>query len=244
MRISCLMPTYNRPTNHPHLLAHAVASFLSQDWPDKELIIGNDCPEQELLCDCPGVVVLNYHQRFQSLGRKIEDMAKRATGELLCRWDDDDWSMPWRLSYSAAKIGDRLEWRPANYWWYQAGRPDRVTEVLHAGNTHVMAIWRPAVLNWLGGYPDRTGDEDQAFNLGLAEAGISPMRNQRIPLDEIFYVYRWGVSATHLSGGGGRVEQLRASYERIGSAQKKAGRHVIVPTRWEVPRNRHQSQHA
>ena len=47
--VSCICPTYNRPPRHQHLLEEAIASFLRQDYPNKELIVLNDCPGQELI---------------------------------------------------------------------------------------------------------------------------------------------------------------------------------------------------
>ena len=51
--VSCIMPTYGRPL----CVAESVALFLAQDYPAKELLIGNDCPGQSLLAELPGVRV-------------------------------------------------------------------------------------------------------------------------------------------------------------------------------------------
>jgi glycosyltransferase involved in cell wall biosynthesis len=65
--VSCICPTYNRPPHHQHLLEEAIESFLRQDYANKELIVLNDCPGQELLCDAPGVRVVNAAERFPSI---------------------------------------------------------------------------------------------------------------------------------------------------------------------------------
>jgi glycosyltransferase involved in cell wall biosynthesis len=41
--ISCIMPTYGRP----EFLGEAVAMFLAQDYPEKELVILNRCSLRE-----------------------------------------------------------------------------------------------------------------------------------------------------------------------------------------------------
>jgi len=71
MKVSCICATYNRSPQHQWLLEEAVESFLRQDYSEKELIILNDCPGQELVCDAPGVVVINIPRRFHSHGEKL-----------------------------------------------------------------------------------------------------------------------------------------------------------------------------
>ena len=51
--VSCIIPTYGRRS----YVAESVALFLAQDYPAKELLIGNDCPGQSLLAELPGVRV-------------------------------------------------------------------------------------------------------------------------------------------------------------------------------------------
>lgn len=241
-RIACLMPTYNRASTARgrQLLREAVGAFAAQEWPAEEataeLIIGNDTPGQRLLCDVPGVRIINYPRRLSSLGGKLSAMIEVAaeTGAtMLMRWDDDDISLPNRFATSLIKMRDRLEWRPSNYWFFQAGRPGEVRESLNAGNGHVMAAWRPELLSMIGGYPDRTGDEDQAFDQAVAAAGVSPLRSvDRLTVERIFYVYRWGVSAHHLSGRGGSVGELQAHWQAIGSEPIEGGTFGITPAPW------------
>lgn len=244
--IACLMPTFNRPSETPEMLGESLAAFLEQDYQAAaHLIIGNDCPEQTLSVarEFQSIVhVVNYPRRFETLGQKLHAMASLATmqygAEALCRWDDDDYSLPHRLSYSADQLGVGVEWRPSNYWWHRAGLPGEVWEVERAGNTHIQAIWRPEVLEQIGGYPDRTGDEDQAFNQALHRRYKTPIAGHgNIDPAELFYVYRWGNSPRHLSGrGGGKA--LREQYKRIGELHIVPGEFEIIPKRWELPARR------
>ena len=68
MKISCLCCTYGRPPDRQYLLEEALQSFIQQSYPDKELIIVNDCPEQELVFQHPDVVVVNLPRRCRTLG--------------------------------------------------------------------------------------------------------------------------------------------------------------------------------
>lgn len=199
--ISCLCPTYNRAPNHLHLIGEAVESFLRQDYPNKELIILNDTPHQGLYCFAPGVRVFNADARFPNLSVKLRECIRLSLGNLFCRWDDDDISLPWRLSLSYERLGDKLEWRPENHWFDNSGKIEKETK--HPGNTHIMAIWRRELLEKMHFYPANVScASDQDFNRQLQIAGINTAGELLKP-EEIFYLYRWAVSPTHLSGTAG-----------------------------------------
>jgi glycosyltransferase involved in cell wall biosynthesis len=215
MKVSCLMPTYNRCPHQQFLIDEAVRSFLLQDYEDKELIICNDTPGQRLIFSQPGVRVFNLSTRFPTLSDKLEWMIGEATGDVLCRWDDDDICLPHRLTYSMNKLGVGLEWRAENYFYCPM---EETIYVEGPGNTHCMAVWRREVLDAIGGYPPKaSGWEDQAFNQALHRAGISEFTGEVIPAEDIFYLYRWGVSDRHLSGSGGGPEGLQRHYDSIGN---------------------------
>jgi len=201
----------------------AVESFLRQTHADSELIICNDEPFQELWIDHPRIRVINSPVRFPTLSDKIEYMIRNAKGDIFCRWDDDDISLPHRLEFSLNKLRDNLEWRPDNYWY----DPGVLKEVKGPGNTHVMALWRKEVLEKIGGYPQKlSGIEDQVFNQKLAQAGIE-RKIEYLDPSEIFYIYRWATGAKHLSGGGSTIESLQAHWDR-------SARDVVFPGTYEI----------
>lgn len=82
MLVSCIMPTSETRTG---LRALACKCFLKQDWPDKELIIVDD---------------------NVSLGEKLNVACERAKGDILIRFDDDDWSAPNRISDQVKRLQD------------------------------------------------------------------------------------------------------------------------------------------
>ena len=200
--VSCICPTYNRPPRYQHLLEEAIASFLRQDYPNKELIVLNDCPGQELICDEPGVRVVNVAERYPSIGDKQNAAVGLARGELIAPWDDDDISLPWRLSLSVERLGDGDYFNPRSYWFLD-------NEGLHfdhpMGYANNASLFRRAAFEGVGGYPsDSLGADaalDAAFS-GLAHA-VDPRRGDKeLTRGEWYYIYRWGVSPAHMSGSG------------------------------------------
>lgn len=227
------MPTFNRFKKHSNLIEESVECFLRQDYQDKELIICNDAPEQKLAINHPAIKVLNIKERFKTLSDKIQYMIDNSNGDLLCRWDDDDISLPHRLSYSANKLAESelLEWRAANYYWDTG----TLREITFPGNTHIMSLWNRKVLlssPFNGKYPPkRSGDEDQLFNTylqPLEAAGKS--KCEEIPKEDIYYLYRWGEGSKHLSGAGAG-DALQTHYDKLGTLDCDAGWYGIAP-RW------------
>lgn len=229
--ISCLCPTFNRYPQLGFLLEESVECFLRQGHADKELLILNDTPRQKLVYSGPEarrIRIFNSELRLPDLSAKIQYLIDRAHGDVFCRWDDDDLSLPWRLSYSLAKLGDQPEWRPENFWF--ASGEQQWREDHHPGNTHVMAIFRRAAVDLIGGtYPAGfSGGEDLTFNRLLAQAGRP--RGELIPTAEMFYVYRWGTGSRHLSGiSDGSPRPHQAHWDALGRLPIKQGTFAIRP---------------
>jgi glycosyltransferase involved in cell wall biosynthesis len=223
--VSCICPTYNRPPHYQHLLEEAIASFLRQDYPNKELIVINDCPGQELICDEPGVRVVNVAERFPSIGAKQNTAVDLARGELIAPWDDDDISLPWRLSLSVERLGDADYFNPRCYWFLD-------NEGLHfdhsIGYANNASLFRRAAFEGVGGYPSESFGADAALDAafsGLAHAAVDPLRGDKeLTRSEWFYIYRWGVSPVHMSGSG--VEDF---YREVGKLPVVEGRFHLSP---------------
>lgn len=226
-KVSCLCPTFNRAPLSLWLVEEAIMSFLLQDHPNKELLVLNDAPEQRLECDLPGVRVLNSPERFPDLSSKIQAMIDVAEGDILCRWDDDDISLPWRLSLSLKHLDGGVEWRCENHWYANAQRAWEQTTC--PVNSHVMSLFSRDVLAKMGGYPPKfSGVEDMMFNRKLVELGF-PQKGTLLPWDQVFYVYRWGVSSQHLSGPGGGAAEMQQHYDKIGQRPRASGTFRLRP---------------
>lgn len=232
MKVSCIMPTYNRYPRTGYVVEEAIESFLRQDYQDKELLIINDAAGQELVFNHPQVRIWNLDYRVPDLSAKIQMAIDNAQGELFCRWDDDDIHLPWRLSLSVKKLATcgSPEWRPRNYWF----DPGTLRHNVGHANSHVTAIWSRACLAAIGGvYPPKySGYEDQAFNAALKAAGI-PGGLEILPKEEIFYFYRWSTGGFHLSGAGGDSANLQRQYDNRSKEQILKGPIHIKPKWYE-----------
>lgn len=233
--ISCLCPTFGRIPKWQHLVEETIESFLRQGYPNKELILCNDQPNQELVFNHSQVKVINHPTRFDTFAHKMDFMISQAQGEYLCRWDDDDISLAHRLDYSYGRLlkhplSLNLEWRCENYIYApKAGLA--VVDYSH-GNTHLTSLWHRSLLPVIndGFYPGQwAGGEDQMFNQLLVKAGY-PAKGDTIPDKDIYYIYRWGVGL-HWSGPGGDLQQV---YDQRGLEPVKAGQYRLSP-RWLSP---------
>jgi glycosyltransferase involved in cell wall biosynthesis len=200
MKVSCICPTYNRSPDYQWLLEEAVESFLRQDYLEKELIVLNDCPGQELVCDVPGVVVVNVSRRFRSLGEKLNAGMALASGSLLTNWDDDDISLPWRLSTSIARLGEADYYNPGAYWYRN---PKGLHTDHQMGVSQNCSLFRRSAFDAVNGYPHASNNNDQVIHERLTSyPEVKQARPSSLRVDEWFYMYRWGVSPVHLSSNG------------------------------------------
>jgi hypothetical protein len=177
--VSCLMPTYNRPT----FAARAIDFFLNQDYPNRELVIVDDGEESiSHLVPAHADVAIRYHrlETRASIGNKRELACELADGNVLVQWDDDDWHGAARLRRQVAPLatgaadmtgilrGYLLDLRTLRFW---KGAPP-----LHEGSLHplivagTLAFTREA---WLeaGGYPDRSIGEEVALLAAIKSSG-------------------------------------------------------------------------
>lgn len=92
--VTCIMPTANRRRFMPA----AIAFFLRQDYPYRELIIVDDGADavRDLVPSDPRVEYVRVDRH--TIGAKRNIACERARGRLIAHWDDDDWHAPNRLS--------------------------------------------------------------------------------------------------------------------------------------------------
>jgi glycosyltransferase involved in cell wall biosynthesis len=195
--VSCICPTYNRPPSHKHLVEEAIESFLRQTYPNKELVVLNDCPGQDLLCDAPGVRVVNVPERFPTLGEKRNAGVALARGDLIAPWDDDDISLPWRLSLSVDRIDGTGYFNPGRSWFWDGAGLHR-EQVTNVG--HNLSLFARDAFEAAGGYPAISVGEDAELETALR--ACTDRVREDLTRDEVYYIYRWGVSPVHVSGRG------------------------------------------
>ena len=115
---SCQCITYGRP----ELLEEAIESFHRQDYEgEKELIILNDHADQHLVYSHPEVKIINTPARFRTIGEKRNACIAMCSGGVIFPWDDDDISLPWRISLSLRYLEDRKYFKNKRAWLWQNG---------------------------------------------------------------------------------------------------------------------------
>lgn len=113
--VSCIMPTRNRPD----FVRRAVAMFVAQDYPNKQLVIveDGDCDAREISAADPNGGLPSVSRYIHlgktkwSIGEKRNLACEMAMGDLIAHWDDDDWHSPRRLSIQVEALraqGGRL----------------------------------------------------------------------------------------------------------------------------------------
>lgn len=92
--ISCICITRNRPL----LLYKAIDCFVNQSYPNKELIVlyeSDDILTPEILKKCKylaGIIIYCVERSIHKKLGFLRNLAiKKASGQYICQWDDDDW---------------------------------------------------------------------------------------------------------------------------------------------------------
>jgi len=198
--VSCLCLTYRRPPKDQYLLEESIESFRRQTYPNKELVMVNDCPGQILAYDAPDVRVYNLPNRCNSVGEKRNLAVALAKGELLAPWDDDDICLPWRLELSVELLGDADYYSPGMLWVVRSGQMQRQPIKYFA---HVASVFSRSGFQAVGGYRAISFGEDLRFDEDLRTyTSLSPYSDtnwQELPAGDLFYLYRAGASGNHLS---------------------------------------------
>jgi hypothetical protein len=193
--ISCQCITFGRP----NLLEEAIESFHRQDWVgEKELVILNDHPEQTLVYTHPEVVVINVPRRFSTVGEKRNACVSLCQGDVVFPWDDDDISLPWRISLSMRGKESKRYFKADAAWLWNSGviTPEPRKNVYHA-----MGCWDKTLFQELNGYPHIQSGQDAAMESKFGttnERSVTQLNPQ-----ELYYIYRFGgTGSPHLSGYG------------------------------------------
>jgi glycosyltransferase involved in cell wall biosynthesis len=188
--VSCLCPTYGRV----HTLREAVHSFLMQDYKGaKELVILNDFSDQEIVFDHPEVKVVNYGQRIKPLGKKFNETASLASGDVYLVWEDDDIYLPHRISYSVENMKKGLFHTGKGYFEESKYKIIRSQNLFHANLAlHKGIFWSIngySMVDWCG--IDTILFDDLSRRYGQFTCDI--------PDSDVFYIYRWSTTGYHAS---------------------------------------------
>jgi glycosyltransferase involved in cell wall biosynthesis len=96
------MPTHNRRD----LIRVALKCYLSQDWPDKELVVVDDGADmvKDLIKQLVPDAVYIYLAEKQMIGTKRNLACQATSGEVICHFDDDDWSAVGRIRDQVSRL--------------------------------------------------------------------------------------------------------------------------------------------
>ena len=194
--ISAKCITYGRVD----MLEESLYSFLNQDYPgNKEMIIVNDYPLQELVFDHPEVKIYNIKETFSTIGEKENYAASLCQGELIAQWDDDDIALPnhmqniARLFTSNIKI---LHWETGIY--YNEPKIEKITGI---GNSGI--VYRKSILEEIGGYPIENAGYDSTFVANIHKKYYNGgVLSAKMDDKDASWFYMWGGRGYHQSGQG------------------------------------------
>ena len=197
--ITCICPTYKRA----ELLQNAIACFVLQDYPHRNLIILDDAHQHRPQTgDKWSLHVQNL--RYPTLSEKFNalgDMARDYRPDIIAVWEDDDIYLPHHLTDIAASwVGGKQYFAPANAWsTYDCPRGEVQLESA-VGRFHASWAYTRELWDELQGYPatDRLDFDMQMRGRAQAAAGGVNHYNKA----EASYVYRWGNSHYHGSAQG------------------------------------------
>lgn len=196
--VSVMTCTYARP----ELLEEAIESFLRQDYAgQKEMVVFNSFLPQRLVCEAPGVRVVNWHRRPDTLGECRNLCIEHCKGSHILMLDDDDLIRP---HYMRMCVEELIK---GGFEWVKVGgliwTIDRKLHDIRKGPAANQFLFSKQVWEKVGRYPSHNAGEDRIFEERL----VANRQGRRVakPPCEAGYVYGWGGHAGqvhHISGHG------------------------------------------
>jgi glycosyltransferase involved in cell wall biosynthesis len=208
----------------PNLLEEAIESFFRQDYEgEKELVILNDHPEQFLVFDHPEVVIINSPRRFRTVGEKRNACVALCTGDIIFPWDDDDISLPWRISLSLQFKGNKRYFKNTSAWLWNNGQIKGLRKNVY----HAMGCWDRTFFYEVEGYPFMQSGQDSALESRFRKTGEREVIE--LSPEEVFYIYKFGGTGhAHLSSFG-----WNKGWDEIGKKRIKDKGEIHLAPQWK-----------
>lgn len=221
-KVSCQCITYGRP----HLLNEAVESFLRQDYRgEKELIIVNDQPEVKIISNIENVKVYNLDKRVDTIGEKRNICISYCTGEIIFPWDDDDISLPWRISFSLSRMINKNYFKGDSFWFLNSKNCSIKKNIAHATGAFSRSLF-----DNVGGYSHMQSGQDTNLEEKFKRTKQRVITNLK-PY-EIYYIYKFnGNGSYHLSWYG--YNKGFAESAKFVSQQQYDKEYILAP-KWEI----------
>lgn len=187
MKVLIITPTYGRIP----FLNRLLASFLSQDYDDKELVIINDDRNVELCCDYKNVTCINMNKKIL-VGQKRNIAVQLGFYDLYMPHDDDDIFLPSRISNHVKiheKHSDIVAYRNSSSYIVYG---DKLT--VGESSVNCISFTLDGWFNYKGYRHNTNCGEDQEFLNKLHPKIV------KANTDELDFVYNFGGVNYHLSG--------------------------------------------
>ena len=177
-------------TKRPSYLEHAIAQLDRQTYPELEMIValhGSDFPngiEEKLRERVRGELEVIRVSDTQNLGQALNVGISRSSGEVVSKWDDDDWygmDHVWDMVHALEYSGADLVGKAAEFV-YLADLDVTIRRFRHGFDapSHTLAggtLTLPRVLlDSVGGFPNLPRHVDQGLLQSLATQGAVPFR--------------------------------------------------------------------
>lgn len=182
------MPTYGRLP----FLHRAVASFLSQTYDDKELVIINDDKNVTIVCEEKGVTCINLNKKIL-VAQKRNIATQLGYHDLIMPFDDDDIFLPNRIANHVAvhKNDPKLGLYRNKLCYMIYGDSFQVDMAADNAASFTRDAWFKA-----GGYAHHINlEEDKELNNKI------PNKIEEENRDKLDFVYNYGGVNYHLSSG-------------------------------------------
>ena len=189
-KVSCYCSTFGRP----HLLEESIQSFLNQTYKNKELIIVNDCKEQNLIFDHPEVKIINLKERINPIGKKFNFSAFSCSGEIINPWDDDDIFMPWKIETGMKYLKNGAFHSGQGFLETQLGQIKYFNSYFQCN-----LFLEKKIFKEINGYLE---EDRRGLDVNLLERLHKKLGEIKIKIkkEEIFYLYRYNtVNCLHVS---------------------------------------------
>lgn len=99
--VSCILPTRGRQ----EWAKQALDCFLSQTYPDKELLIYDDLEDPSFPKGIPpGYKIMRFMNMCRLIPKKRNDLCNLSNGHYIAHFDSDDWSAPDRLAEQIERL--------------------------------------------------------------------------------------------------------------------------------------------
>lgn len=191
-------PPNNSPSVSLVILTHArikwlneaVYAALHQDYKNYEILILNDNQRQELVSDNPKVRIINYNNRFGTIGEKRNEAFRQSTSDIIMYLDDDDLVTPWHISAHVENLTKHnaevsLSTRCVSF--------TRSSQDIRFGGWPLDVAFKRSISTRFA--PMDLG-EDQDFRAKLAQNHKAATMTQTAPS----YIYEWANGVHHISG--------------------------------------------